>query len=152
MRTRERQKVLARGFFRSLAAAAVFAGLVYAPDWEGLLESFWSFRVEEKALAVWSGQTKDVSCRQCRADPVLCLDKFVRWRIQHMPNGSWCADSDGDEQLLWMNEAQLPVSGSRSASFEAVARVKAVRPDRIELLYIGSPQAAYSGTTWRRKF
>lgn len=144
-------KRLARGFF--LGGACALGGLLLLQiDVAPLIDRFYEQQVESKAVAVWKHSAVAVSYDQCRADVVSCLGRTVLWPVSHPVLGDSRYQDDASRPLIWRNEAQVPERTVRGHPFQAVARVVAVHPHSIELIYLGTPQAVYGGTTWKGKF
>lgn len=128
-------------------AALLLSPLAATVDAGSLLDHFYERQIEEKALAVWRRQAAPVDYEKCRAVPGSCLGRVVFWSVS---NSSASYAANGSEPISWANKAQVP--GAWGTSFEAVARVVAVRPHEIELLFIGSSEPGMGETTWTRKF
>ena len=126
-------------------AALLLSPLAAAVDAGPLLDHFYERQIEEKALAVWRRQAVPVDYEKCREVPGACLGKIVFWSVS---NSSSSYAANGSEPISWANRAQLPGGGS----FEAVARVVAVKPHEIELLFIGTSEPGMGETTWAQKF
>lgn len=140
-----RRRELARGFW--LGAAVLAAGLlVLSLDWAGLVERFHEQRIESLAVDVLRRRAQPVDYDSCRKHPPGCLGKIVAWNVTVTSAAAGYVDAPM-RQVRWLNGPQVP-----TGRYEAVAKIAAVRPDRVELLFLGTPSAPYGGTTWARKF
>lgn len=128
--------------------AAVFLALLLS-SWREparILDSFWEQRAEERFLKVWRRQAFPATWAQCRLQPDLCPGKIVFWEVFHPGKGLSCFEGNCSQPIRWRNEAQVRVT-PRGDLLRAVALVEEVRPEAIELVFLGSPDAHYGGTT-----
>ncbi|MBI3554201.1 MAG: hypothetical protein HY077_17015 [Elusimicrobia bacterium] len=140
----------ARAFALGFASGAGVALMVaFFPA--QLVDRFYERQIESKAVAVWERQAVSVSYEECRQRPSSCLGKIVRWPVGGNGSGSYWGGTQSSA-IRWRNKSQVPRVGSGEGALQAVARVVGIEPDAVVLLYIGTPQAVYGGTTWKEKF
>ncbi|MFA6316567.1 MAG: hypothetical protein WC943_04050 [Elusimicrobiota bacterium] len=125
---------------------ALFVGafVVSAIDGRRVVEAFWEERAEQRYLKVWQRQASDVTWKECREQPDLCPGKFVVWEVSR-PGGVTCFEGNCSQRIVWTNEEQVPAT--HGGGMIAVARIVAVEPNHLLLVFLGSPQASYGGTT-----
>jgi hypothetical protein len=141
----------ARAIISGLAlGAAVLLAVELFPS--RLLDLFYERQIEAKAIAVWKRQAVDVDYSDCREGPTRCLGKVVAWPVTRLSDSTACWGSRRSEPIRWRNAQQVPYNGGPSNSFEAVARVVGIDPDAVVLLYIGTTDPQFGGTTWGDKF
>jgi len=135
------------------AVAAVFAASLLRSAWEPgrIVDAFFAQRVEREAMQAWRRRACDADWARCREQPGLCVDQIVLWPVTHPAPGVSRYGTDGSQPILWRNDEQVPRTTERFP-FTAVAMVKRVGPLGIELIFLGTPEAAYGGTTWRKHF
>lgn len=126
--------------------AAVF--LVSWFDGSRVVEAFWEERSEQRYLGVWQRQAEAVTWEACRLQPDLCPGKIVVWEVLRPSKGLTCADGNCSRRVSWTNEDQVPVTPGRGI-MTVVARVHRVEPGSVVLVFLGSPEAPYGGTTRR---
>ncbi len=141
---------VSRPFLFCLAACLLTALLVKA-DISSLVDQFHAQRSERLILKAWMRQAVMATPEDCQEKPEICVGKVVVWPFS---NGSGGARYQGGHAapIHWLNSDQLPRTVGRSEQFKAVAIVKRVLPGRIELVFLGSPQAAYGGMTAKDNF
>lgn len=132
-------------------AACLLSLLFLKADLSSLVGQFYAQRSERLILKAWMRQAVRVTPEDCQEKPGICVGKVVVWPFSR---GSGGARYQGNQAapIYWLNPEQLPRTVGRSEQFKAVAIVKRVLPDRIELVFLGSPQAAYGGTTSKSNF
>ncbi|MBI5624154.1 MAG: hypothetical protein HY924_10275 [Elusimicrobia bacterium] len=130
------------GFF--LVCAAVFGAAAWDPG--RIVESFWEERAEQRFLSVWQRQASPVTWTECRTQPDLCPGKFVVWEVTRPGWGITCYEGNCSMAISWTNEDQVPGASSRGG-FTAVAKVMRAEPGSMVLVFLGSPDAPYGGTT-----
>ena len=126
-----------------LICVAVFLGAYWDPG--SLVEAFWEERAEQRYLQVWQRQASDVTWMECRTQPDLCPGKFVVWKVTRPSAGVTCVEGNCARRIVWSNEEQVP--GSSADTMTAVGRVLRVEHDALVLVFLGSPDAPYGGTT-----
>ncbi len=140
-------RVFALGF--AAGAATALAILLFPSH---LVDKFYERQIEEKAIAAWERRAAGVDYEGCRDKPDECLGKIVEWPVTNLADGQSYWGSNHTYVIRWLNLQQLPRVPGPNESFTAVARVAAVERGAVVLLYIGTPQAAFSGTTWKENF
>ncbi len=144
-----------RPFIRGLAlgfGAALLLALFVSKDWTRVIDSFFEAQVQRKSMAVWSRRAADVGYQDCLSRPDSCLNKIVVWPVSHTLKGRTYYDQSAGFKIRWRNEEQVPLSYRASGPFKAVGIVTRVAAGSVELIYIGTPETFYSGTTWASKF
>ncbi|MBI4677048.1 MAG: hypothetical protein HY748_05640 [Elusimicrobia bacterium] len=128
--------------------AGVCAVLLVIAWWDpgAVVEAFWEERSEQRYLRVWQRQAEEVSWRECRTEPERCPGKIVVWEVARPVRGMTCAAGNCSQRIVWTNEEQVPQTGGRG-TMTAVARVLRVEPEALVLVFLGSPDAPYGGTT-----
>jgi hypothetical protein len=102
-------------------------------------------------LRAWQRQACTADWAACRRQPDLCVEKIVVWPVTHPAAGVSRYGTDGSQPILWRNEDQVPTTTERWA-LTAVAMVKRVTPLGLEMVFLGTPDAAYGGTTSAKHF
>jgi hypothetical protein len=147
MRDIKTVRAFALGFACGAGAALVIA---FFPSY--LVDKFYERQIESKAIGVWERQAVGASYEECRDKPASCLGRIVEWPVTHLSDGQSFWGGNQSYLIRWRNPQQLPRVPGPNEAFTAVARVVAVERDSMELVYIGTPQAAFGGTTWKEKF
>lgn len=117
-----------------------------------VLDRFYQHQTEAKAIEVWKRQAVDLDYSDCRETSTKCLDKIVAWPITRLGDGTSYWGTKMSQPIRWRNPKQVPFLPGPNHPFEAVARVVGIDPDAVVLLYIGSTDAQYSGTTSKGNF
>ncbi|MBI5882311.1 MAG: hypothetical protein HZB91_04320 [Elusimicrobia bacterium] len=116
--------------------------LLLKADLSSVVDNFHAQRSERMILDAWRRQAVEATPAECLERPGICTGKVVVWTIARgIPT-----------PIHWLNPDQVPPLRRRGSQFEAVAIVKRVLPDSIEAVFLGSPQAAYGGTTFKSGF
>jgi hypothetical protein len=128
--------------FVACLMACLLCGLFLKEDPSSVVDHFYAQRSERLILKTWMRQAIAVTYDECRKSPQRCVGKVVVW-----------TEGDSREPINWLNSQQVPpVVGKEGRPFTAVGIVKRVLPDAIEMIFLGSPDAAYGGTTLGASF
>ena len=135
------------------ACAAVFAASLLRSCWDpsSLVDFFFAQRVEREAMKVWQRRAFPADWARCRLQPDLCLNMIVAWPVTHPARGVSRYGTNGSQPILWLNDEQVPLTTERTP-FTAIGIVKEVTPLGLEMVFLGTPQAVYGGTTWNARF
>lgn len=136
----------ARALLSGLAAVAV-GGMLPFMNCGVIVDNFHRQRAERKILDAWKRQAVPVSCSECRKAPALCKDKIVVWAVANLARGQSHCEGGPAVALIWKNWPQVPVTTPRIGPMKAIAAVTDVRDAGIELVFIGTPDAPFGGTT-----
>ena len=133
-------------------AGGVAAGTALRTDWSGFVDAYFQERAERAVLASYARGAVGATYGECKTDPARCLGRVVAWSVLHPEKGETWKDGNASEPIVWSNEAQVPMSSRTTGTFKAVAQVRAVHPRALELVFLGSRDAPYGGTTSKSVF
>lgn len=131
--------------------ALAFSAAALRADPTAVVDSFYERRVYEQSIQTFQRRAVAVDYDGCRQDAVSCLGKIVFWPVFHAVKGDGRYNGDAGKRVVFANEGQVPVVDNR-APIPVVGMVRAVHPDAVELVFLGSPEAVYGGTTWVKVF
>ncbi|MDE2039429.1 MAG: hypothetical protein KGO96_02105 [Elusimicrobia bacterium] len=143
-------KILRAGLLGFAAGLAV--ALLLKADPSPLVDHFYARQAERQVMRVWMRRAAPIDYRGCRARPENCVGRIVAWRLSHPAQGDSRYQDDASNPISWRNEAQVPYTLGRGAQFVAVSLVAGVSPKSIKLVFVGTPDSAYAGTTWKDVF
>lgn len=130
----------------------MLTALFFKADLASFFELYYEQQVERKVMAVWRNSAAEVSYQECKDRPSSCLNKIVEWPVTNVADGNSYFSGNGFMPIVWRNKEQVPRTMTKAAPFQAVAVVSGVLPDAIELIFVGSSQAPFGGSTWTKKF
>lgn len=140
-----------RWFLAGSAAVVAASALRSCSGPTRLIDAFHEQRVESLAMEVWKGRAFPADYARCRLQPDLCLGKIVAWPVTHPAAGVSRFGTDPSSPILWRNDQQVPRTTERWP-FTAIGTVERVGPLGLEMVFLGTQQAPYGGTTWDGKF
>lgn len=126
----------------------LIGGVLIKADYSRLIDGYYEQRARARILDPWMRQAAPVTYAECREAAFRCMNKVVVWAVSHPAKGVTSCDGLGSQPIFWRNEPQVPIVSDSRHPFPVIGLVTGIGAQGVELLFIGSPDAAIESVTF----